>query len=213
LPLVGVLGFGWGLYAVLVVYWIESGVVGALNVRKVLLAAGTGAPTDVPATVDGRRVYLTGPDEPRDGPHLYVENVPAAGFFVLHYRVFWAVHGGFVLGFSGFVSGANVGGVTPVTVLVGTFGMVASDVGSFFVNFLGRAEYRATSPDAQMTEPCRSVVVLHVTIVLGVPLTALLLLIWLKTAGDLYAHLDEHGRAAERRRTVRDGGGGTRRLG
>jgi heme exporter protein D len=58
-----------------------------------------------------------------------------------------------------------------------------------------------------MKEPYRRVVVLHVTIVLGAfvvdtvgaPVAALLLLVGLKTATDLHAHLREHRRAAERR--------------
>jgi hypothetical protein len=82
-----------------------------------------------------------------------------------------------------------------------------SHTGSFLVNFVGNEEYHATSPGIQMKEPYRRVLVLHLTVVLGAfgvaavgtPLFALVLLVALKTVGDVYAHLREHRRAAERR--------------
>jgi hypothetical protein len=207
-PLVGVVAFGWSLHALLVIYWVESGVVGALNVPKILLAAGSGTPAGVSAAVGGRDVDLSGPTEAVDGPHLYVENVPIAGFFLAHYGIFWVVHGVFVLLFPGFAPGAGVGGFSLGAVLVGAVGMVVSHAGSFLVNFVGRGEFRAVSPGAQMVEPYRRVVVLHLTVLfgafgiaaLGVPLVALTLLVGLKTVTDLYAHLREHRRAADRRR-------------
>ena len=77
---------------------------------------------------------------------------------------------------------------------------------SFFTNFLGRREYLAVTPQQQMGEPYSRVVVLHVTIlgggfllaILGTPVMALALLVLLKTAIDVRAHLKEH-RKAERR--------------
>ena len=207
-PLVGVLLFGWSLHALLVIYWLESGVIGALNVPKILLASGSDVPENFSATVNGRSVDLSGPTEPKDGLHLYPGNVPIAGFFIMHYGIFWVVHGVFVLSFPAFAPGSGVGGFGVGTVLLGVSGMVVSHAGSFLTNFVGREEYRATSPGVQMKEPYRRVIVLHLTIIfgafgiamLGAPLAALLLLVGLKTAADLHAHLREHERAAERQR-------------
>lgn len=212
-PLVGVLVFGWSLHALLIIYWLESGVIGALNLPKILLAAGSEVPGNFSATINGRQIDLSGPAEPRTGLHVYPTNVPIAGFFLLHYGVFWIVHGVFVLLFPAFAPGAGVGGFSVATVLLGVAGMVVSHAGSFLTNFVGREEYRATSPGTQMKEPYRRVVVLHLTIIfgafgvsmLGVPLVALVLLVGLKTVADLHAHLREHGRAADRNRRPGDG--------
>ena len=39
-PLVGVLFWGWNVATLLVLYWVENGIVGLLNVPKMLLASG-----------------------------------------------------------------------------------------------------------------------------------------------------------------------------
>lgn len=77
---------------------------------------------------------------------------------------------------------------------------------SFFTNFLGKRKSLTVSPSQQMGEPYSRVMVLHVTIlaggflgaILGTPVAALVLLVVSKTAIDVRAHLKEH-RKAERR--------------
>jgi hypothetical protein len=216
LPFAGVLWFGWGVFDVLAVYWVESGVVGALNVPKILLARGRGEgdPTFT-ATVNGRPVDLSGPDESAlvDGPHVYAANVPVAAFFVSHYGVFWAVHGVFVLfGLPAFAGTAA--GVDASAALLGGVAMLASHGGSFLVNFVGREEYRDVSAATQMSAPYRRVFVLHLTIVggaflvvsLGSPVVLVGLLVALKTGFDVVAHLREH-RRVERGRSADEAGG------
>lgn len=205
-PVLGVLFLGWQLSVVMVIYWVESGLIGALNLPKILLAAGSDVPANFNATINGRQVDLSGPSEPRDGLHLYTENAGIAGFFLAHYGIFWVVHGVFV--FSVFAPAPFSGAYGLSTVVLGVLGMVVSHAGSFLVNFIGNEEYRATSPGMQMKAPYSRVVVLHLTIILGAfvvtlvgaPIAALLLLVGLKTVTDLAAHLREHRRAAERRR-------------
>mgnify|MGYP000359721118 CR=1 FL=1 len=220
LPLVGVAFFGWSLHALLLVYWLESGVVGALNVPRILLASGQGE-AGMTATVNGRPVDLSGPDPAAvvDGPRLYPQNLPIAGFFVMHYGIFWVVHGVFVLfGLPMFAGGlGSLGGVDVAAVALGGVAMLASHGGSFVANYLGRAEYRDVSPGAQMGEPYRRVVVLHLTIVfgaflvssLGSSLALVALLVVLKTGIDLAAHLREHRRAAERAAGAGSAGAGS----
>ncbi len=219
-PLVGVLWFGWGVFDVLAVYWVESGVVGLLNVPKILLARGTseGGAT-FSATVNGRPLDLSGPDESSlvDGPHAYAANVPVAAFFALHYGIFWVVHGVFVLfglpafaGASGVFAGVDVGAA-----LLGGAAMAASHGGSFVVNFVGHEEYRDVSASRQMFAPYGRVFVLHVTVVLGAtlvvtfgsPVVLVALLVALKTGFDVLAHLREH--AWVRRRRGDDASGTT----
>jgi len=207
-PLVGVVWFDWSLKALLVAYWLESGVVGLLNVPKILAASGHGdGGSSINATVNGRQVDLSPPDDPRDGFHLYPSNVPIAGFFAMHYGIFWVVHGVFVWSFDAFAPGGGaVGGVPLGAVFLAAGATLLSHGGSFAVNFVGREEYRSVSPGTQMSEPYRRVVVLHLTIILGAflvaasgaPAAALVVMVVVKTALDAGAHRREHARAKTR---------------
>ena len=86
-------------------------------------------------------------------------------------------------------------------VLVGGGAMFLSHGASFFLNYMGRGEYRTASVGGQMAAPYARVVVLHLTILfgafaiafLGAPIVALLILVVLKTAIDLALHLRERG--------------------
>ena len=44
LPLVGVLLWGWNLWSILILYWLENGIVGLLNVGKMALARARATP-------------------------------------------------------------------------------------------------------------------------------------------------------------------------
>ncbi|MFC5367680.1 DUF6498-containing protein [Salinirubrum litoreum] len=218
LPLAGVLFGGWTVWEVLIVYWIESGIVGLFSIPRILLAAGSSDDSTFSVTINGRPVDVSGPETPVDGLHVYPENVPIAGFFCMHYGIFWVVHGVFVLSFPLFLGGggASVGAVGGggLGTLIGTFGtiglaivgLVVSHGVSFVTNYVGREEYRHTSAGERMSAPYGRVVVLHVTIIVGAflvgslggPLPALVLLVVLKTGIDLGAHLREHRRASGR---------------
>ena len=209
-PLAGVLWWNWSLLAVLVIYWLESGVVGLANVPKILLASGSDSePSRFRATLNGVPIDLSGPADAGDvsnpgddGPVVHPENVPTALFFCVHYGIFWIVHGVFVFTFPLWASGP-VGGIGVGTVAVGTTGMLLSHGLSFAVNYVGREEYRRVSPGAQLFEPYGRVFVLHLTIIFGAflvsafgtPVLEIALLIGLKIVVDLAAHLREHARA------------------
>ncbi|KAB1197319.1 MULTISPECIES: DUF6498-containing protein [Haloferax] len=211
-PLVGVVWFGWSLKALLVAYWLESGVVGLLNVPKILAASGSGdGGSSITATINGRQVDLSPPENPRDGFHFYQSSVPIAGFFLVHYGVFWAVHGVFVWTLDAFAVG-GVGGVPVIPVLLAAGATLLSHGGSFVVNFVGHQEYRTISPGKQMSEPYRRVIVLHLTIIFGAflvgasgaPVAALVVMVFVKTILDVGAHLREHAQARKRAKNRRE---------
>jgi hypothetical protein len=213
LPLVGVVFWGWSLMMVLVLYWLESGIVGVINVFKIARAEGGGGP---PVVVNGNRVTIR-----LSGMASTMTKAPLIGFFILHYGIFWAVHGGFVFlmplfaGLSNPVldpSAPGFGirpmdfGPLPLDGLAVTTGLLAaSHVVSYFTNYIGRGEYLRATPAGQMLSVYGRVVVLHVTIILGAvvigafgtPIAALVLLVGLKTIIDLALHLREHQRARE----------------
>src|SRR3712207_3396731 len=187
-PLFGVLFLGWSLFSIMFLYWIENGIIGFFNIFKIALAR-------VPSsdfTINGR------PVSPSNKEIRIV-------FFILHYGLFWTVHGVFVFTFFG-MSSEPFGSAGLRGVAIAAAALFLSHGVSFFVNFLGKEEYLTVSPDQQMMEPYSRVVVLHVTILaggfladsLGAPLAALVLLIVLKTAIDLLAHLREHRKAEMR---------------
>jgi Na+/H+-translocating membrane pyrophosphatase len=81
--------------------------------------------------------------------------------------------------------------------------LAASHAVSYFSNYLGRGEYLRVSPQEQMMSVYGRVIVLHITILggafvvglFGTPIAALVLLVALKIAADLFFHLREHRRA------------------
>jgi len=218
-PLVGVLAFGWSLWTILAIYWVENGIVGIWNIPRILLAAGSFLPG---RTGVGYRTWAVRPMPP-------LGRVALAIFFAVHYGIFWVVHGVFVLVLPSFLgigslatSGLEVtpfswGDAGPLLGLpgsaIGPFGLLdwsavtaaaaclfVSHGASFFVNFLAAGEYRTRTAAAQVVLPYGRVVILHMTILfggfavafLGAPILLLVILVVLKTAFDLGLHLREH---------------------
>lgn len=204
-PLVGVLLFDWSLFSIVFLYWIENGIVGFFNVLKIAWSRKP-ISSESGFTINGRPVGRAG--------KLFI--IP---FFMFHYGMFWVVHGVFVIVFFGLLGGrfftdssgppGDIGGFSgfePRGVAIAAAALFLSHGVSFVVNFVGEREYLNVSPDKQMMEPYSRVVVLHATILgggflaayLGTPLASLVLMIILKTALDLRAHLREHRTAQQR---------------
>lgn len=191
IPLVGVTVLGWRLYDVMLLYWLENAVVGLFVLAR-MATAGRARLSAV----------LIGP------------------FFVMHYGLFWLVHGVFVVAlFSGegpFAGGSGgaateaygLGIPLPITGRVPLFygagfallGLVASHGVSFVQNWLKGGERAGIEPRELMQKAYGRVVILHVTLLfggfavmmLGAPLAALALMVVLKIGVDLTAHLREH---------------------
>jgi hypothetical protein len=130
-------------------------------------------------------------------------------FFLVHYGLFWVVHGIFVLTLPQFMvfGGEGVaaeGGADflsdPTAILIVLIGLFISHGVSYRLNYIGRGEYRRTTVARQMGAPYPRLFVLHVTIILGAmviaitgaPAAAVVVLVVLKTALDLGLHLAEH---------------------
>lgn len=191
IPLVGVLLWGWSLFAILLLYWIENGVVGAINVPKIARAE---APE--PEQPSGRASF----GRRRRVPMSRAALVP---FFVFHYGLFWLVHGVFVFAFFGFGPFSEpdaAAGISSSGLASAAVALAASHALSYRVNYLGREEYRRVSPGGQMMSVYGRVVVLHLTILLGGaaisylghPAAAMAVMVIVKTVIDLGLHLREH---------------------
>ena len=207
-PLVGVLWFGWDVWGILIIYWLENGIVGLFNILKMRKAAGPedGSPM---ATLETRR-RLSG-YRINGRPPSGADKAALIPFFVMHYGIFWVVHGIFVLmlplfSFTG-ADGAPDFGTTldPLAILIVLVCLFISHGVSYRLNFIGRGEYLRTTTVQQMFAPYGRLVVLHLTIIFGAiligvtgaPAAAIVVLVLIKIVLDLGLHLAEH-RGAER---------------
>jgi len=185
-PVVGVLFYHWTVFSVILLYWCENVVVGAFNILRMLTA------------------------EPRDAG-VWVGKGCLIPFFCVHYGFFTFVHGELVLDLFG--GNLGHGGLNPAGLITavrragiwyGVLFLVLSHAFSFVHNYLMSGEYRRIGLNQLMSQPYARVIVLHVTILVGgflvqlagAPLPALLLLVALKTAIDLRAHLAERAKLA-----------------
>ncbi len=188
-PVFGVFFAGWDVGAIMALYWLENVAIGLLNVAKMLVARGGSPP--------------------------FPAKVGLSVFFCFHYGIFTLVHGVFV--FVVFQKGGPMGDGTAANGSLFSFvGKAASAYGlaflclfgshvfSFFTNFIGRGEYKEKHCMQVMIQPYGRIVILHVTILLGgfvtvflgSPKSVLLLLVLLKTYGDVFFHLKEHNKGA-----------------
>ncbi len=186
IPLAGVLFFGWATFPLVYLFWLENVVVGGFNVLKMLLAA------------------------PQNGLN-WLAKAFLIPFFCFHYGLFTFVHGVFVVGFFGgqFRQGAPFPDsdlflrlISEQQLWLAVLALVVSHGFSFGWNYLLRGEYRTASLSALMHQPYGRVVVLHVAILgggflvmaLGSPVAGLALLVVLKIALDVRAHVKQHQR-------------------
>ncbi len=190
IPLFGVLFLGWGVWNILVIYWLENGIVGVFNVLKMARADGS-VPSAATFMVNGQ-------------PATTLTKVALIPFFVMHYGIFWLVHGIFVLTLPAFLTlGLSDGpglDLDPGGVLFAALALAVSHGLSYWWNFLRGGEYRRVSPATLMFAPYRRLIALHLTIIFGAiavmftgaPVAAVAILVAVKTVLDIGLHLAEH---------------------
>jgi hypothetical protein len=177
-PVAGAVFLGWRLSDVMVLYWAESAVVGFWNLCKILMI--------------GRWLGLF-----------------AGMFFLGHFGGFMAVH--FLFIYTIFIEGVGSGG-TPgggelaevghmfLRLWPALLALFISHGLSFWLNFVGRGEYRGKTVNRQMSEPYRRIVFMHLVLIFGGGLAlvlgdttpVLLIVIALKVVFDVRAHRKEH---------------------
>lgn len=115
-PLVGVAFFGWSLWTLLVLYWVENGIVGFWTVPRILVAQGPlvrdevlRRPRVLPIVASSVRTISSLGAAPRAFMSL---------FFLFHYGIFWIGHGFFVFLLPRFFGAASAAG--PGIPVIGT---------------------------------------------------------------------------------------------
>lgn len=175
-PLAGVLLFGWDLAEILLLYWVESAVVGGFTILKML----------------SKRAWSALFYAPFFAAHY--------GVFMIVHLVFLVTL--FLQG--PFAGEERALGATLRNVGIGALALVASHGASFWANFLRGGERERLDMSAIMMRPYPRIVVMQLTILfgaflafaLGSPVFALVLLLALKTGVDVKAHLAERDPAA-----------------
>jgi hypothetical protein len=178
LAVIGVAVFGWSALTLLLLYWIENLIVGALNVAKIAIA---------------------GVSAGRAGTLASLFLVP---FFVVHYGMFCFVHGVFILGLFGgdmdVVPGLDIAGLATAvmdrmlsdrTMLAGAAVALAFHLYIFARYWVGGRRWEASDPMTQMFAPYGRILVVHLTIIiaglpvmlLGQPMIGVVCLALLKT--------------------------------
>ncbi len=178
-PVIGVLFWGWSVFALIFLYWIENVAIGVRTLASMLGAA----------VVQG--------GAQRWGVFFF------APFFTVHYGIFCAVHGAFVVVmFGGHLQKAGVA-FESTAILRATMedspgfalGMLTIGLWQLFrlIQFLVGGEARSATLQGLMGAPYPRIVALHITIliggglvlVLGQPVIGILFLALFKLTFDL----------------------------
>ena len=183
-PLAGVMFFGWSLFAIMLLFWLENVIIGIVNIFKIINAEGKIVKDKYKITLNNKKIEDL----------AKMSAIPLALFFCFHYGMFTFVHGVFI--FALFSKTGSLG----IGVLWGTLALMISHAYSYYANFIGKEEYKKLSRADVMAAPYKRVVVLHLTIIfgafaasaLGSPVFALVTLIFIKTLVDLWSHIKEH---------------------
>lgn len=186
-PVFGVLFLGWKAGDIVVLYWVETLIV--IVFTRLRMAH---LPRDWDHYEEGEHRLR------RNGVVRPPREVP--GFFLFFYGMFWTVLGFFLLMFTATIMSHNW-----ISFGAGIGALVISHGISFRVNYIGQREYENTSLGRLFNLPMRRVLFLHAFTYIFILLASMIqavnvhfalpVFVVLKTIGDVYAHLKEHGEA------------------
>lgn len=148
LPVFGVLYWGWSLKTLLVLYWLESFIVGAVNVPQILVSNGA-----------------------------LKDRISTAFFFMVHYGGFWLGHGLFLMIFlfPKLPEGPEGGVVSDLpydSVLYVLLAMLVSHLFDFAQDIWRKPRAERFPPNTQLFVPYGRVFVMHIMILGGAALGA-----------------------------------------
>lgn len=157
-PIYGVLAFGWNAVPLVMLYWMENIIAGVLTVPRIFISSASFGLSGVAL-----------------GAFL-------SAFFIFHYGLFCAVHGTFLMVFAAFGNG-TISSQPPIMMDVPAmfqFGLTSAPHVDYFVyaiiafqvlvflwEFIIKAEWKATTPMAEMFAPYSRIIILHFAIFAG----------------------------------------------
>ncbi len=174
-PIIGVLFFNWSMFQIMILYWLESGIIGFFSILKILIKSR-------PITLG---IFLT-------------------VFFCFHFGIFMLVHLKFISAInSDFELSTNSIFLIIYSAIPLFISHLISFIHNFFgkKEYLGKKEYKIeTDAMTYMFEPYKRIFVMQFVIIFGAilmnlfnqPILGIVLLIILKTIVDIDAHLKSH---------------------
>ncbi len=183
-PVYGVVFLGWTVFPLMLLFWLENIIIGVFNIFRLLACS--------PGNV-----------------RLWFAKIFLIPFFCVHYGMFTAIHGIFVIALFGHKPFKNsplsdlnqiIHIIKSEDLIYAVLILFLSHAFSFLWNFIGQKEYAKTTPEELMTRPYGRVAILHFTIILGgffamafrSATPALILLIVIKVIFDIKSHVREH---------------------
>lgn len=188
IPLFGVIFWDWDVFYILLLFWLENGVIGVYNVFRMALAQSD--LKKLPAEALEKLPILP-----------ILQKFFMICFFLMHYFGFMFGHGVFLFAFTGMFEGDRNFDIwnLVLTVLVGVAGLFVSHGYSFFRNYVKGKEYERVTVQQQMNKPYSRIIIMHITIVVGAAIALqfkdsaflVAVLVVLKIGVDVYFHLRE----------------------
>ena len=126
-PLVGVLFFDWSLFTIMFCFWLESAVIGCLNILKLVIVANILSIIMVPFFIVHYGAFMSG-----------------------HLVFIFALFSPDEMSFSGFLPPPDLLIPHIMNVWPAFLGVSLSHGISFFYNFIGEKEFRHSTPEKQM---------------------------------------------------------------
>ncbi len=192
-PILGVLAFGWNYFNVVILYIIETFIIGLYNIPKMIIAKG-----DMPQNIPPEdKIVEQGKSFARGCAKIIL--IP---FFFVHFNLFVAGQTIFVIVMStemidldaASVLFFNFEFILNVLLIFGVHGYF------FFFNFIGKKEYLKISEHTLMIQPYKRIFIQQFTVILGTiiimatraPIFFLVALILFKLMFDLMTHFKIH---------------------
>jgi len=191
IPLFGVWFWGWNILAILIVYWLESVIIGFFNVLR-LLKSEKNEPWQKPILAQKVDFGIDFSQIPWEDKKETIK------MFLANFGIFVLIDGFFVFFF---VLVFNLQPLVWWIILVNFLGLFISHLISHLVNFIGNQEYKRVSLQQLFFQPYKRILVMHITIIVGTFLIlrfglpvnlAFSILIVLKIVIDLWSHIAEH---------------------
>ena len=198
-PIFGVLFFGWDYFVIVLLYIIETVIIGLINILKMAKADGRLSEEDKKKMnfKDADRVQAKSLEENPGCMKFFL--IP---FFLVHYNMFVVVQTIFVVVISSQFGNREISieqflNLDFIFSLVFLFG---SHLYSYIENYIKRGEYKQSSTIGLMFQPYKRIVIQQITVIGGTfiimstqaPVFFLVVLIALKIIFDLRAHFKIH---------------------
>ena len=173
---------GWDVFQILFLYWLESGISGFINIFKIFLAQGT-----INESGESKPLPLMSPGI---GKYFY------SLFFLTHFSIFMVVHYSFLIALFKPKNSFPINSYVIQAILF----LLVSHLISFFMNYIGKGEYKNTIISKQMKATYSRIIIMQFVIIssgfvvsfFGSMRILVFILVLLKICFDLSAHLKEH---------------------